>query len=182
MIVRGEPLADGPETTPRAAPSGKLAATAALLFLVGALFAGIGLLSLRRERAADRWPEVEGRITASQVAEETTQRIDAGGQLRKRTHYRPDVHYTYAVGARTLEGTRVTMLDVPAPSAAAAEAVVRRYPAGSRVRVHYDPAAPESALLELDRAVPYAPFALTSVVWLAALVLGVASRFERPGG
>jgi hypothetical protein len=69
-----------------------------------------------------------------------------GGQTV--TVWSPVVEYGYRVGGRDYYGARVAFTPDIAGGRELADATVQRYPKGSPVTVHYDPANPSLAVLE----------------------------------
>ncbi len=92
------------------------------------------LVRSRRSPAA-AWPEVRGTVLSATV------QVSAQGNGR---HETPLVLYSYRVGDREFQGSRV---NVGALTRQAAD-VVARYPAGSCVQVFYDPSDPTRSALE----------------------------------
>lgn len=108
------------------------------LVVFGLVFGGFGYVKLKVSRESAAWPTVEGRVSQARL---DTTRSDGT------TKYAPRLSYTYAVG-----GVRYTGHDVSAvtsyTSRARADEVLRRYPSGATVSVHYDPEKPSAAVLE----------------------------------
>jgi hypothetical protein len=88
-----------------------------------------------------RWPHATGTVIVSDLQRSR----DSEGEYS----YRPEVSYQYSVkgeefiATRTRYGDRLA-LSWPAPAAK----MVRRYPVGAVVSVHYDPDEPAEAVLE----------------------------------
>jgi hypothetical protein len=122
------------------------------------------LAARRRSKAAQGWPSVRGTIVRSEV-EEFWDRTD--GHSSK--SYRAAVEFAYQVRGRDYRGNQIKLGVAVSGSRPAAEKVTAKYPAGSVVDVHYDPANPGTAALEnptgmtwLILAVAAACFALTA--------------------
>jgi hypothetical protein len=118
------------------------------------LAGAIGLVALllfigarRYSKQAANWPAVRGTIVSSRI-EEYQERID--GTLR--TSYRPAIEFSYAVRGREWRSTQIKVGLEVSGARASAEKTVAKYPAGSEVEVHYDPANPSNAALENPRA------------------------------
>jgi hypothetical protein len=148
-------------------------------FLLPAASFGVALLGAwlfvadRKKAAATRtWPVAPGRITCARVIEEQVEERDEedrSGHPRIRTRYQTDLRYAYRVGGRDLAGTAISIgwTEIHG-TREGAEAVIARYPEGSSVDVHYDPADPASAVLEAGTvSASWAPL-------LLALVFGAA--------
>jgi hypothetical protein len=108
---------------------------------------------------------VPGKILSSR-AESRRELAHTGGGTTV-TVWSPLVEYGYQVGTRSYHGSRVAFGPEVAGGRDLAEAVVARYPEGSAVTVHYDPANPAHATLELNLAhrwvallIPLALFAI----------------------
>jgi len=102
---------------------------------------------------------VTGKIVRSEVESfrETT-----GGHTT--TMYRPAVEYAYTVGALALRGNQIKLAMTASGTQDYAAGVVKKYPQGSAVEVHYDPANPATAALENP----------TGATWLVAAVAAAA--------
>ena len=100
------------------------------------LVAGRQIHAVRTHRSpAAAWPEVRGTVLSATV------QVSANGRAR---HETPLVLYSYRVGGREFQGSRVY---AGARTRQAAD-VVARYPAGSCVQVFYDPSDPTRSALE----------------------------------
>jgi hypothetical protein len=112
--------------------------------VVGLIFiAGGAVLQLRaraRGAKAQAWPTTAGVVIASEVVTRA---------MGNSTVLIPVVTYRYEVAGAALESMG---LRLGAPqffnSKPKAEALAARYPVGSQVTVHYDPAAPATAALD----------------------------------
>jgi hypothetical protein len=131
-----------------------------------ALLGGILLTALALRvggdvRASRDWPSTSGTVEAARVA------MQSEGNERKL--FGAQVSYRYEVDGRRYTGERISFESGPSPNRGLAEAIVQRYAPGSTVRVFYDPARPERAVLE--------PGGTRLVPWLLGSVgvaLGVA--------
>lgn len=94
-------------------------------------------------RQAKGWSQAQGRITRSRMAS----RSPPTGSSIGTTENVPDVSYSFSVRGRSYQGNRVSLGNVSGPFAVEA---LKRYPVGAIVTVHYDPADPDSNLLERD--------------------------------
>jgi hypothetical protein len=97
----------------------------------------------RYSRQAQSWPRVTGTIVRSEVE---SFREMTGGHTS--IMYRPAVEYAYTVGALALRGNQIKLAMTTSGSQDYAQSVVKKYPQGSTVEVHYDPANPATAALE----------------------------------
>lgn len=95
-----------------------------------------------RARDSLGWPTVAGVVEASKVA--SSRHKTKGGH---RTSHRAQVDYTYEVDGASHTGSKVSFR-VTSEGEADAAATVARYPQGTQVQVHYDPADPTLSALE----------------------------------
>jgi hypothetical protein len=117
----------------------------AAIFLTGCL---IGYFASRARKIAARsltWPKVAGTITRSEIRAEKS---EGGENTGSSTSYRPDIAYSYEVSGKSYTGQRVRAGSVYVRTPKAAEAIREPYPVGRSVEVAYDPARPESSMLE----------------------------------
>lgn len=127
--------------------------------------------------AAQAWPTATGTMIATDILR--------GGTNRHPT-FSPLVRYEYDIGGRKYSGDRLRPGYVKVGSRRAAERMLQAYPVGAGVPVRYDPADPNSSLLELKTS--SAPL-LTAVVGAALILLGggiaaqaMAGGFSRQNG
>src|SRR5450756_1774792 len=137
------------------------------MFFVAGLVIGIPMLLIwfflrRQARASLRWPSVPGRIVDSRLV----QTRDADGD----TSTAASVTYAYAVGGAPLQGNRVSI------GSGNARASVQKYPAGTDVRVFYDPNKPSLDVLEPGGSGLKALLVVGVVVILGAMVIGVIQK------
>ncbi len=122
---------------------------------LGGIFAaiGIGLLIFglrerKKAKAAEAWPTVNGTIISSRLDQNTrTERRD--GRTYTHTSYAPVVEYTYEVGGKTYQGNHIFPGATMSYDLGTAQNIVNRYQPGSTATVHYDPADPMEAVLEI---------------------------------
>ena len=130
--------------------------------------AGLFLLMLfigsrKSAKQGRNWPSVRGKIVQSGT-ESYRERVNHRSVVR----YAPVVEYAYAVNGHDYRSRQIRPLAVQmGHSQAGAEKIAARYPEGSEVEVHYDPANPGNAALEK----PKAPWFL---LVLALICFGVA--------
>lgn len=115
---------------------------AGALLTAGGFFMAFSIGKPIRDQAAASvtWPTTEGRITRAQLERSIS---------KGKTMYSADIAYDYQLDGKPFEGGRVWMgngssSSDPTPFRRAVE----RYPAGTAVRVHYDPADPAESVLE----------------------------------
>ncbi len=113
----------------------------ALIFLVAALRQRAKVGSAKRN-----WETTSGRVLFSQVE---TRRTRSGGGTS--TSYVPRVVYEYAVNGNKYQGNRVALGSEVGRGSyrSVEEKMTASYPSGQIVQVHYNPANPQDAALEL---------------------------------
>ena len=135
---------------------------AALLFFLG----------MRRiAQQASGWPSARGSVAHSGVESYQT-RMRSDGPMT--TLYRPVVEYTYDVRGRSYQSNQIMLVAQTSGMQSYAEKIAKKYPAGSAVIGHFDPANPGNAALENPRGTVWFPlmiavaaFALSA--WQAGL-------------
>lgn len=90
-----------------------------------------------RADASKKWPTASGTITASA--------LERSPESKRR--YRAAVQYSYRVGGKDYQSSRVFWAGNEGRENHMAS-VVETYPAGTKVRVHYDPSDPAEAVLD----------------------------------
>jgi hypothetical protein len=113
--------------------------------LIGVALLGWSFVVIQAAREARAWPTTTGRITASSIKE----RDRRDGDDNPVTEYTPFVRYSYSVNDRPFESDRIALGYNEEGSYGSAKSAVARYPVGASVTVHYDPANPRSAVLQL---------------------------------
>jgi len=140
----------------------------AALLLIGGIWLTIygiehPLWSLR----AAGWPTVEGQIITSSV--ETF-------RSRRNTTYAPKVSYSYKVGATVFSSDVIEFSLENSGDAVAVREVVNRFPANSKVMVHYQPNDPQTACL-IAGAISWRDF-IPIVIGLVLAGVGVLTALE----
>jgi hypothetical protein len=104
-----------------------------------------GIKSRTNARASEIWPVAGGTVLASEIE---SKRV-FNPKSRTVTHsYEPIIRYSYKVAGTDYESSTVRFGDLVRNSDGLAKELVARYPVGSTVAVHYDPADPRCAALE----------------------------------
>ncbi|MEO8531062.1 MAG: DUF3592 domain-containing protein [Deltaproteobacteria bacterium] len=117
-----------------------LVAGALALILLVVFFA-----TRRQSQRATTWPEVSGMITQS-----TVERIRPTRAISRLRSHAALIEYQYVVDGQTYHSTQVDLGVQTAGSRARAEAICARYQVGASVHVHYDPANPSHAALDIS--------------------------------
>lgn len=116
----------------------------ALIFLPMAVMLGALILNgVLKVRQAKGWSRAQGRINCSRMAS----RSPPAGSSIGTTENVPDVAYSFSVRGKTYQGNRVSLGNI---SGSFADEALKRYPVGATVTVYYDPADPDSNVLERD--------------------------------
>jgi hypothetical protein len=136
-----------------------------LLALVGAgVFYLIRRRSAAKQAASVSWPTCDGTITESYV--QTFRDKD------RDQNYMARIKFAYRVDGRDYASERVAWGGRPYGRVPIeAQALVDRYPVGSRVAVHYDPRKPREAVLEPKDT---GGLTLLTWMWIAFTVIGIA--------
>lgn len=122
----------------------------AVFGLIGALFVYKPVSGYLRSSG---WKETEGNIISTSIYEDT-----AGDEIR----YRPQVAYWYSVDGRPRRGDQITFGSPDQSSREKANKLLKRYEGKDTVKVFYNPANPEEAVL--DRALAFATWIGLAVV------------------
>jgi hypothetical protein len=122
-----------------------------LLAVIIGIAAFVQYFMLRQQESASlRWPSVQGRITAANIAvEERDEEDDGSNRIRTVRLYRPDVQFAYSVGGSELHGnSRTWGWAALYPDEDSARKEIAKYTTGASVPVFYDPSRPGNAILE----------------------------------
>ena len=124
------------------------------LIVVGLLWTGAFAFAhfraVGKARAAESWPTAIGRVLSCDVVEEES-RDNEGGTT---TWYNPVVRYSYSVGGRELQSSRLRFGNYRSATRKKAEAALAPYPAGGAANVRYNPEKPEECVLETKKPGP----------------------------
>ena len=111
------------------------------LTIVCSIMLPVAPFDLKSAGLPRQWRETRGIVDSATVGSTTS----SSGRLGVDVAYVPDVRYRYTVDGREFRGDTVHR-GLAANSEEEARATVERYPVGTRVRVFYDPEAPEQAV------------------------------------
>jgi len=114
-----------------------------------------------RADASKKWPTASGTVTSSALEQSPD----------NKRRYRASVQYSYRAGGKGYQGSRVFWGGNEGRQRHMAS-VVESYPAGAKVRVHYDPNNPADAVLDPVQNTGSRQLALYS---LAMITLGLFS-------
>lgn len=114
-----------------------------LVLLMWVAVGSIGMVSIVRETLAiqgsENWPSVQGEVIESRVETRSS---------RKGRTYAPQVTYTYAVEGTHYSGTRQQARNPIMNSPAEAQGYLQAYPVSAKLKVFYQPANPQNAVLK----------------------------------
>jgi hypothetical protein len=138
----------------------------ALLWTAGVVVSdGATIWSLSRQQESKSWPTVTSTITKSDLR---TSRGSKG-----RTNYSPIINYSYEVNGRPyFKDQYVYGAFTSTNSLRSATAVLSRYPVGSHPAVHYEPADPSEATLDVGMN-PQTMFSVIFLIPFNAIMLGI---------
>jgi len=113
--------------------------------------------AIDRQQKARAWPVVDGVVSGVSIEERkrSLSGRDIFGNPRKITVYLPVIQYSYEVGNKPFEGSRYKNAfagEWTDPNRSKVDKILEAYPAGTLVKVHYDPADPAQAYLELEKS------------------------------
>lgn len=114
------------------------------VFLVfGLVLIIISITSRKKAQAAQNWPTTSGVIESSRVDVHTS--TDSDGH--RSTTYKPVVSYRYQLMGLEYMGDRIAF-GANTFKLSKSEEIIRRYPVGQPVTVHYNPDKPQDSVLE----------------------------------
>jgi len=147
-----------------------------LVIAFGALWALSNVQDISSVNETARWPTTPGTIVDSHIASEEVGTYV--GKSSNRPMYASRLHltYVYDVDGRRYTGSRWSAL--PPSANQATHAMLRKYPSGGAVVVHYDPGDPTSAVLDTSRPIGrYIQFACGLVIACWGVVLRYRPTF-----
>jgi Protein of unknown function (DUF3592) len=115
-----------------------------LVFIcIGGAIISFALKMTAKARESLSWPSTDGEIAHSAVLYQT----DTTATTNSAPTYKADVSYRYKVNGANYSSSRISLVDF-ASTPGRAQNIVGRYPDRSTVRVYYNPANLEEAVLE----------------------------------
>jgi hypothetical protein len=132
-----------------------------IALVLGMAMTGWGTYKVWRAAASESWPATTGSVTKSRVQEIIRPRYSRW--LLGRYKYSPQITYRYTVGGRSYVNNEYSFWDAGSSDAGEARGIVRRYPPGRQVVVHYNIDEPGMSVLQ--------PGMELSIAW--TLVLGL---------
>lgn len=110
-----------------------------LFFVIGVALAAWGWTVLQNARASAEWPTAVGVITGAELDHSSDEDGDS---------WQPRVSYRYLAEDVQRTGVTIKFGENSYDSRRTAEEILARYPVGRPVAVYYDPADPETSVLE----------------------------------
>ncbi len=111
-----------------------------LLFVfVGLIVVGIGIWIFVKSIRAEYWPVTDGIVRSAEMKSHSSR--------HGRASYSAEVTYDYQVAGKSYTGDKVAIGQMSA-SSEYARGILKRYPVGKRVSVHYSTGDPSDAVLE----------------------------------
>jgi Protein of unknown function (DUF3592) len=111
-----------------------------------AALASLFIYAIQRNAALQRtWPTTTGRVESSGVHAFESRDNDDG---RLRTKYRADVVYSYEVAGVRYTRDKLGSSETSSNIEKFARRIADRYPAGSTIEIHYNPANPAEAIVK----------------------------------
>ncbi len=136
--------------------------------LLGLSFIIVTILIRRSSQGIANWPDTTGTVIKSEIY-----RHERRTQTATTVTYTPTVAYTYTVEGRTYTADKRNTEPYYMASfkdEEEAQDVLKVYAPGSAVKVYYNPAAPEQAVLEKPRATLH-----NTVIWYGIVIMLIGS-------
>jgi hypothetical protein len=105
-----------------------------IIGVIGIALTFLGFVKIRNASEARRWPVVTGTVTVSEVA----------GAIK----YRPSVSYTYTIDSVAYNSSTISNMNFNTKNRSVVVEFLKKYPAGSEVKVYYNKSDPSDAILE----------------------------------
>jgi hypothetical protein len=116
-----------------------------IALVLGMAMTGWGAYKVWRAAASADWPETTGSVTKSRVQEIIRSRYTRW--LLGRYKYSPQITYRYTVGGKGYVNNEFSYADAGSGDAGEVRGIVRQYPPGRQVVVHYNPDDPGISVL-----------------------------------
>ena len=147
------------------------------MFLAGGILMAFGVFNVKRGLESSGWPTVDGKITRSSVVKQVTRDPKTS---RNRTSYKPDVRFSYKVNGKSFSANKVSFGDYSSGSQRRAEKIIKRYPSGKSVSVHYSLKDPGVAVLETHITLALFIPLLGGIIFLGIGVLITVKSLKKP--
>jgi hypothetical protein len=110
-----------------------------IFIIVGASTLFFGVRDMTRAKASTEWPTTPGVIKESRVGTHTSD---------DSTTYHAEIRYAFTVNSQPYLGKKIAFGDYGSSNPSHAKNIVKRYPEGKDVTVHYLPRKPSVSVLE----------------------------------
>jgi hypothetical protein len=141
-------------------------------FPIGAGLLANAMFDLWSAQASTRWRVAEGRITDSTIeVHEYTRRAWIGWETYQ--EYLPKVAYAYEAAGSNYTNDLTAFGLAPLETRAEAEQMLRGYPKGGAVRVHYDPDDPGTSVLQSAGGWAFKALGAALVLTLTPFVIAI---------
>lgn len=117
---------------------------AGIFLIIGSVLLVIALSSRIESDLSREWPEVPGVVLSAIMQEYAHLETEIG---RAEHTYEPIVTYQYSVNGHPFTNHRISV-GLSRFNYSTAERILKRYPAGTAVHVHYNPQDPQESVLE----------------------------------
>lgn len=117
---------------------------AAIFLIIGGLLLIIAIRIKKKALLSEEWPAVDGLVISSTLQEYAHLETERGRAVHT---YEPLVTYQYSVKSQPYSNTHISV-GVSRFDRHTAEKILKRYPPGTRVHVHYNPSDPQESVLE----------------------------------
>ncbi len=118
--------------------------------------------------ASGTWPTTAGQVRSSEVITHVETQANAYGGETRYVTYEAKVDYDYGVGGVSFSGHRLDFRPDRYQSEAAARDAIAKFPPGADVVVAYDPAAPQTSVLDRETKA-----GLSSRTWQMLVLAGL---------
>lgn len=149
--------------------------TLGILACIILLFAGSGLsaygtMIAYKAYVTGTWSSVEGTITSSKTTVRTSSHTSPGAPGETNATYFAEIQYSFEINGLSQVSDKVSFSRSSYGTESEARAVVDKYPAGSSVKVYYNPSNPTETILEAGLT-----FAATLPLIIGLALLAIAT-------
>lgn len=121
--------------------------------LIGISSVALGIRSGWRGYQSKTWPQVAGEIISSEVTSRTETRTrkrsgNGGTYTETVTLHEAAISYRFDVAGQTYESTRINQFRSASSEITDAQAMIKKFPAGSPVMVYYSSADPTECVID----------------------------------
>lgn len=148
----------------------------AVIGVAGVVLLLLGFVRASKARASANWPRVKGTVTRSEVVEN-----DNKEESEPARTWKPLVEYRYEVNGVAYTSARISFDDVETGDPKGASDIVREFPTGASIDVHYRPEAHSESVLKpgLSWASGILPVLGVGLVILGVAMVGISMLVAR---